>query len=110
MNWSSTNFYMSKLWASEQVAEHRLSDLPRVAAGPLTNTVLRLVDTKGKQLRECSSTSRCTPSYANLGEAAIVTDYVEKLVKQGVNPDQIAIISPYKAQVNFRLTSFHQLL
>ena len=99
MGWSSTNFYHGKLYAASRVSEHKLCDLPGVAAKPLTATVLKMIDTAGKDLRECSSNSRSAPSFANLGEAAIVIDYVEKLIKLGVTANQIAIISPYKDQV-----------
>ena len=103
MTWSSTQFYLGKLYAAPAVAGHRLCDLAGVEAGVLTKTVLRMIDTAGKEMRECSSQSRSAPSFANLGEAAIVIDYVLKLINQGIKPDQIAIISPYKAQVlNFR--------
>ena len=99
MDWSSKHFYYGRLYAAPDVAAHRLSDLTGVKAGALTNTVLRFIDTVGKELRESSSLSRAAPSFANLGEAAIVIDYVLKLIKHGLKPDQIAIISPYKAQV-----------
>lgn len=99
MDWSSKHFYYGRLYAAPDVAAHRLSDLTGVKAGALTNTVLRFIDTVGKELRESSSLSRAAPSFANLGEAAIVIDYVLKLINHGLKPDQIAIISPYKAQV-----------
>ena len=99
MNWSSRQFYLGKLYAAPDVSGHKLSSLAGVKAGALTNTVLRVIDTAGKELRESSSQSRAAPSFANLGEAAIVIDYVLKLINHGLKPDQIAIISPYKAQV-----------
>ena len=99
MTWSSTQFYHNKLYAAPDVSGHRLSDLAAVPAGVLTKTVLRMIDTAGRGLGECSSQSRSAPSFANLGEAAIVIDYVLKLLDYGIKPDQIAIISPYKAQV-----------
>ena len=99
MTWSSTQFYLGKLYAAPDVSGHRLCDLAGVRAGVLTKTVLRMIDTAGKEMRECASQSRSAPSFANLGEAAIVIDYVLKLINHGIKPEQIAIISPYKAQV-----------
>ena len=99
MSWSSTQFYLGKLYAAPDVSGHRLSDLAGVRAGVLTETVLRTIDTAGKEMRESSSQSRSAPSFANLGEAAVVINYVLRLIKHGIKPDQIAIISPYKAQV-----------
>ena len=99
MTWSSKQFYHEKLYAAPDVSGHRLCDLAGVRAGVLTKTVLRTIDTAGKEMREYSSQSRSAPSFANLGEAAIVIDYVQKLLDHGIKPDQIAIISPYKAQV-----------
>ena len=99
MDWSSKTFYHGLLYASPLVSGHRLSGLRHVARGRLTDVVLRMVDTAGKRLTETSCQSRTAPSFANIGEAAIVIDYVKKLTKHGVTPDQIAIISPYKAQV-----------
>ena len=99
MTWSSKQFYLGKLYAAPAVSAHKLSGLAGVRGGVLTNTVLRMIDTAGQGLGECSSLSRSAPSFANLGEAAVVIDYVVKLIEHGIKPDQIAIISPYKAQV-----------
>ena len=99
MTWSSKQFYQERLYAAPHVSDHRLCDLAGVPGGDLTNTVLRMIDTAGQGLGECSSLSRSAPSFANLGEAVIVIDYVLKLIDHGIKPDQIAIISPYKAQV-----------
>ena len=38
-------------------------------------------------------------SFGNMGEAAIVVDYVERLVSHGVTADMIAVIAPYNYQV-----------
>ena len=111
MAWSSTQFYQGGLYAAPDVSAHRLSDLAGVRAGVLTTTVLRLIDTAGQEMRECSSQSRSAPSFANLGEAAVVIDYVLKLTNHGIKPDQIAIISPYKAQVfNKLVLKFNYIL
>ena len=99
MTWSSKQFYLGKLYAAPDVSAHTLSGLAGVRGGVLTNTVLRMLDTAGQGLGELSSQSRSAPSFANLGEAAIVIDYVVKLIDHGIKADQIAIISPYKAQV-----------
>ena len=105
MDWSSSTFYLGKLYASPLVSDQTLEELPGVSGTDLTRTVLRMIDTQGKHLTETACKSQSAPSFANLGEAAIVIDYVEKLIQHGLSPGQIAVITPYKAQVQlFRLT------
>ena len=99
MDWSSKTFYLGKLYASSHVAEHKLSDLAHVARCNLTQTVLMLMDTAGKGMDECKSASKVAPSFANLGEAAIVVQHVKSLVENGVKPREIAIVTPYSLQV-----------
>ena len=99
MNWSSSTFYHGKLYAAPLVRDQRLEDLHGVTQTPLTRPVLRMIDTQGKHLEETPCQSLSAPSFANLGEAAIVIDYVKRLVQHGVTPGQIAVIAPYKAQV-----------
>ena len=99
MDWSSRTFYLGKLYASSHVAEHKLSDLAHVVKCNLTQTVLMLMDTAGKGMGESKSVSKVAPSFANLGEAAIVVQHVKSLVQNGVKPSEIAIVTPYSLQV-----------
>ena len=99
MNWSSTNFYHGFLYAADSVKFHRLQDIPGVTLDSVTDSVLKLLDTAGLGMTEFSNSSKKAPSFANKGEAAVVIDYVEKLVNNGVTPGQIAVITPYNYQV-----------
>ena len=99
MNWSSTTFYYGFLYAAESVKNHKLQDIPGVTLDSVTDSVLKLLDTASLGMTEISNNSKKASSFANKGEAAVVIDYVEKLVISGVTPDQIAVITPYNYQV-----------
>ena len=67
---------------------------------PASLPVLLLVDTAGCGLEELTakdSISRC-----NEGEAAIVCAQVHALVAAGVQPGDIAVITPYNLQVELQ--------
>ena len=105
MDWSSKNFYHQFLHAAESVAERRLPDLAGVANDSLTQLVLKFYDTSGQHLDEIKNSSKNAPSYANLGEAAIVIEYIKDLTSRGIKADQIAVITPYNYQVRNCKTS-----
>lgn len=96
MNWSSRHFYQGKLTADSSVASRLLKDfLP-----PDENTVepLVFIDTTGCDMFELVTQDE--QSKANEGEAALVSIYVEQLVAEaGLDPSDIAIITPYNLQV-----------
>ena len=100
MDWSSKNFYYKSLYAAPSVAKRRLSELEGVVSDPVTQCVLKLYDSSDQQMDEVKNSSKNAPSYANLGEAAIVIENIKKLIKRGVSPDQIAVITPYNYQVS----------
>jgi superfamily I DNA and/or RNA helicase len=110
MKWSSSTFYEGKLSAASLVADHKLSDLSHVTRCELTNTVLMMIDTAGKRMEESKSASRVAPSFANLGEAAVVVQHVQSLVQQGVRPGEIAIVTPYSLQVNIFILNNYIIL
>ena len=101
MQWSSDTFYMGKLYPAQLVADHKLSDLGHVPKCGLTDTVLMLIDTAGKEMKECKSASKTAPSFANIGEAAVVIHHVKSLIQRGVKPADIAVVTPYNFQVLF---------
>jgi len=94
MQWSSDEFYSSKLTAAPSVAQHTLSDIqPSASELP----VLMMIDTTGCDCEEQSEEagdSRC-----NEGEAKIVMACAARLVELGVAPAQIGVITPYNGQV-----------
>lgn len=97
MGFSSTEFYDEELIAHEAVASHRLCDLPDVETSPLTETPLTFIDTAGAgydEELEPDGESRRNPEEANLA-----VKQVESLIAAGLSAADIAVISPYAAQV-----------
>ena len=106
MIWSSKKFYHEMLYAAPSVKDHQLKDLQGVTNNPLTSTVLKLVDTTGVNMKEVSNNYKKAPSFANIGEAALVINHVKMLIKSGISDDQIAIITPYNFQVSKNTLKF----
>ena len=97
MQFSSDEFYESSLVAAESVSGHLLSDMPNVQSVPLTQSSIRFIDTAGSscdERAEVDGSSRDNP-----GEAEHVARLVSDLVTTGVAISDIAVISPYSAQV-----------
>ena len=97
MSFSSDVFYDGNLQADETVRTALLADLPQVTSSPLTATPIHFIDTAGASYdeeREPDGDSRLNPQEANL-----VIQKVDELLACGVSPADIAVISPYSAQV-----------
>ena len=62
----------------------------------LRNTTLLMIDTAGCDMYESETEAG---SRYNEGEAMLVSQHVRKLIEMGVDPLQIAIITPYNGQV-----------
>lgn len=97
MGFSSAEFYDGALVADEAVRGHRLCDLPGVACNALTDTPIEFVDTAGAGYDE--ELEPDGESRRNVQEAEVVMARVGALVAAGVAAEQIAVISPYAAQV-----------
>lgn len=97
MDFASHEFYDGELEADSSVRDHLLADLPGVAAGSLSDSPLLFIDTAGAGFEETVEPDG--ESRLNAEEAAIVVRRVESLLASGVAPAQIAVISPYAAQV-----------
>jgi len=97
MNFSSRQFYEGRLTADPSVAGHLLSDLKDVAANDVTSVPLEFIDTAGAGYDE--STQPDGESRLNEQEAALVVRKAKALLAAGLQPQQIAIIAPYAAQV-----------
>ncbi|KAL6763961.1 P-loop containing nucleoside triphosphate hydrolase protein [Haematococcus lacustris] len=129
MTWSSDALYEGRVTAHESVAGHTLADLPassheaqlpsssqpgpggrRKGAAPSRSApattaavvpsalpVLLLIDTAGCGFEEEAEEEG--DSKANPGEARAVMAHVKALVKAGVAPADIGVISAYNAQV-----------
>jgi predicted DNA helicase len=97
MEFSSRQFYDGTLIAHESVANHTLADLRDVADGPDTRDPIEFVDTAGASFDE--EVEPDGESRRNPGEAERVHRKVSRLVDAGVAPADIAVITPYAAQV-----------
>ena len=99
MNFSSDVFYEKSLQADETVRAALLSDLPQVTSSALTDSPIHFIDTAGASYdeeQEPDGDSRLNPL-----EAELVIRKVNDLLACGLSSDQIAIISPYSAQVKY---------
>ena len=97
MQFSSDEFYEGTLVAAKSVRGHCLKDLPDVADIPLTQTSLQFYDTAGSHCEEQGESEGS--SHENPGEADFVVWQVNELLSAGVLPTEIAVITPYSAQV-----------
>jgi DNA polymerase alpha-associated DNA helicase A len=111
MRFPSDELYESKLIAADMVKDHLLKDLPyEVEDTEDTNEPIIFIDTQGGDYPEkneqedtgkkSSIKSLLGDSKSNEMEAALVKQHVRKLVDAGVKHDDIAIVTPYNAQVS----------
>jgi superfamily I DNA and/or RNA helicase len=97
MGFSSREFYADALESAPAVRGHRLCDLPGVRAEASTSEPVLFLDTAGAswdEEKEPDGESRLNPQ-----EAALAARKVRALLEAGVRPEDIAVISPYSAQV-----------
>ncbi|PNS16366.1 DNA polymerase alpha-associated DNA helicase A [Sphaceloma murrayae] len=108
MQFPSKSLYDDKLVAAEGVRHRILAELPyEVAENEDTKEPLVFYDTQGgdffeKTEDEEAGTSKSRllgDSRSNPSEAEVVRMHVEKLVKGGVKPGDIAVITPYNGQL-----------
>jgi len=97
MEFSSREFYGASLQADPSVQTHLLQDLPGVTPGPVTGTPVDFIDTAGAGYDE--SVEVDGDSRFNLQEAGIALQRLQVLLEAGLAPQDIAVISPYSAQV-----------
>ena len=97
MGWSAETFYEGRLEAAGAVARHRLVDLDGVTSNDWTEEPVCFVDTAGCGHEETAE--RDEASRHNPGEAELVTRVVTDLVDAGLPLADIAVITPYNAQV-----------
>jgi len=103
-DWASEATYDGKLINHKTVRSHELSDLSHVTlpsndfdqCDATEFSPLLLVDTVGCDMHESVNSAG---SRYNEGEARIVAWHVQSLLKVGVDPREIAVISPYNGQV-----------
>ncbi|KAI0336542.1 P-loop containing nucleoside triphosphate hydrolase protein [Cubamyces sp. BRFM 1775] len=102
--------YYSKLTSHPSVASHLLRDLPNTKAESeddekeILGTPVVFYDTAGCEYFERVEGDSDEGSRCNENEASVVKMWVDQLASAGVLPSQIAVITPYQAQVTL-LTS-----
>lgn len=118
MRFPSEELYEGKLVAAEAVRARLLKDLPyEVEHNDETSEPLVFIDTQGgdfpeKAEEEDEPTKKSTrsslfgDSKSNEMEAALVRLHVKALVQSGVKPEDIAVVTPYNAQVGRARPSF----
>lgn len=112
MRFPSDELYESKLIAAEGVKARLLKDLPyEVTGSEDTNEPVVFIDTQGGDFPEKNEDddgdsvkkakfSLNSESKSNYMEAAVVKQHVRRLVEAGVSPTDIAVVTPYNAQVS----------
>ncbi|RYP49651.1 hypothetical protein DL768_004693 [Monosporascus sp. mg162] len=110
MRFPSDELYEAKLVAADAVKARLLKDLPyNVLDTEDTNEPVIFIDTQGgdypekneedETSKKGSLRSLLGDSKSNEMEAALVKEHVRKLVDAGVKPEDIAVVTPYNAQL-----------
>jgi len=107
MGFSSLKFYDNQLKAHSSVAGHTLADLDVIPESDnfFADKALKsefpvvFLDTVEMEAEERSFNA--SNSYDNPVESEIVMDVLDRAVQLSLNEDDIAVISPYKDQVDF---------
>ena len=97
MDFPSKRFYGGKLIADASVAKHLARQLPKVKDTDLTRVPLVYVDTAGAGFEE--GWDEGLQSRENQGEAKLAVGLLGELLEAGIRPRDIAVITPYVAQV-----------
>jgi len=106
MRYPSEELYESRLIAGEHVKARLLSELPGVTETDDTREPLIFFDTVGGDFPEkaedgdIKKSRSIAESKSNEMEAALVVRHVQTLVAAGLKPDDIAVITPYNAQLS----------
>lgn len=111
MAFPSIAFYGGELVAHDSVKSHLLRDLPGVADTEDTREPMIWIDTQGGDFPESENTTSPAPGVAaesksNHGEALLVVSHVRKLLQAGVKSCDIAVITPYAAQLGLLVAAF----
>lgn len=107
MRFPSKELYESKLIAANFVKQRLLKDLPyEVKETDDTRGPLVFWDTQGGDFPErnedddiSKKAAFLVESKSNPMEAAVVVGHVENLIQAGVKPEDIAVVTPYNAQL-----------
>lgn len=99
MNFSSSQFYEGELQADASVKYHQVKDLAYVGAIAESEPIATFIDTAGASWDE--ELEPDGESKYNVHEGKLVVEQVERLLAMGLRADDIAVISPYSAQVRW---------
>ncbi|SPO00865.1 probable DNA-binding protein SMUBP-2 [Cephalotrichum gorgonifer] len=106
MRFPSDELYDAKLVAAESVGDRLLTDLPYdVEENENTTEPLVFIDTQGGDFPEKSEEEGApkrglhSESKSNEMEAVLVRQHVKELVESGLKPEDIAVVTPYNAQL-----------
>ena len=97
MGFSSKTFYDNKLIADDSVKGHLAHELEGVEAGDLTSKPLIFIDTAGTGWEE--NLNEMLQSRENQGEMELTLKIANALMHAGIDPHDLAILTPYMAQV-----------
>ncbi|BBN06661.1 hypothetical protein MPTK1_3g22970 [Marchantia polymorpha subsp. ruderalis] len=102
--WSSQEMYKGRLKSSPSVKSRLLCHSPEVESTWITQVPLLLLDTRLAHGSLIAGCEECmdpagTGSFYNEGEADIVMEHIRALLSAGVAAENIAVQSPYLAQV-----------
>lgn len=111
MAFPSVAFYGGELVAHDSVKSHLLRNLPGVADTEDTREPVIWIDTQGGDFPESENTTSPVPGVAaesksNHGEVLLVVSHVRKLLQAGVRSCDIAVITPYAAQLGLLVAAF----
>jgi superfamily I DNA and/or RNA helicase len=102
MRFPSDRFYDGRLIAHESVARHTVDELTGVASTPLTAKPVTFVDTAGAGFDE--NWNELLESRENKGEAQLAVKLLYELLGAGLQPRDVAILTPYVAQAKLLKT------
>jgi len=106
MDWSSKEFYHSRMIADQSVSNHLLyeQDSPNSTIKQTASTTcpILMIDTSGCDFEESAEAEG--ESKYNHGEAVLVKKHVERLLDSGIKEKDIGIITPYNGQVKLLIS------
>jgi superfamily I DNA and/or RNA helicase len=97
MQFPNESMYEGQLKAAPEVASRVLSELDGVRADPLRPGPLVFLDTAGQGWTDRKTKDQ--PSTSNPGQAERVAVEVQRVLRRGLAPTELAVITPYDAQV-----------
>lgn len=97
MAFPSRSKYEGRLVAAPEVADHQLHELPGVDEDPMRPSPLIFLDVSGKGWQD--TRTEADPSTSNPQQAERVAAEVHRLLERGLPTQDLAVITPYLAQV-----------